>query len=326
MGMPLAADIVAPSALTVSGNTTLDGTHSGKTILVDATAGSITLAVAAIASLPEPWFVRLVRIDASANTVTVDPNGSETIDGRTSARLLSQYDAATVRKAGPVCVTEHVRWRRPEIVHNSSTTFTVLNEVPLGCLDYEVIGCAAGGSGAGSATSPAQRKGGGAAGAAGRRRIRADLDTSLTLTIGTGGAPVAASAGGANGNAGGNTTVVGMNCLGTLTLGGGGGGQVSTAGGDGGQRFSGAWDETLKGGDGFLFEQDSVAVGYGGDCPWFGLGGCANISTAGGARRGRLVQQPHRQRFLRGRRQRPHQDQDMTTYVQVRNGEVVNRA
>jgi hypothetical protein len=70
-----------------------------RTILVDATAGSV-----AVTLLPASKFRRKIlsvkKIDSSANTVTVTPNGTEEIDGASSKVLTSQYDKVTIHSDG----------------------------------------------------------------------------------------------------------------------------------------------------------------------------------------------------------------------------------
>jgi hypothetical protein len=267
--------------ISAAGTTNLDSSYNGATVGIDCTAGSITLTITAIASLPLGWSVRLVRLDASANTITVDPNASETIDGRLSGRLISQYDQCTIRNIGSVFITEDARWahRILRYVTTGATTWTILNEVPLGCPNYQVEGWSAGGSGGGSSTTG--RGGGGASGCYGRKAIRSSLDTSLTFNIGTGGAGVAGGTGGSvvAGNAGGNTTVVGTN-LGTLTLPGGGGGQAGGAGGIEGTP-SGAWDEFLSGTQGDVGSGTQLGAGMGANAPRGGGGGRSNVQSGG---------------------------------------------
>jgi hypothetical protein len=228
--------------------------------------------------------VRLVRIDASANTITLDPNGSETVDGRTTARLISRYDAATVCKQGSNFVTRDARWSPRQVYFRTpgAYSFTVADHVPLGCNRYRAVGTGAGGGGAGSNLTTGQRLGGGGGAARGNKWIATTLDTAITGSVGTGGAAKAAVAGGVAGNNGGNTTVTGSN-LGTLTAGGGQGGPVSTAGGLGGV-CTGAWDEAYDGESGPPTSHSTNQVGLGGNAGGGGgVGGKSNVSEAGHA-------------------------------------------
>jgi hypothetical protein len=63
--------------------------------LVDATAGNILI------NLPAPpvsagRLLYIKKIDSSSNTVTIDQNSSETIDGGTQYLLYNQYEAVTL--------------------------------------------------------------------------------------------------------------------------------------------------------------------------------------------------------------------------------------
>ena len=61
-----------------------------QTIIIDATSGNVTVDLPTAGSgKREFWFKRK---DSSANTVTIDGDGSETIDGATTKTLASQYD------------------------------------------------------------------------------------------------------------------------------------------------------------------------------------------------------------------------------------------
>jgi hypothetical protein len=290
----------ATATVSSSGTTTLDGTHNGKTLFVDATAGNITLALTANGSLPANWLARLVRVDAGANTITVDPDGSETVDGRTTARLISQYDAATIVKQGSNFVTRDARWRRRRIIYTPSGSphaFTIANEVPLGCPNYFLEAWAGGGSGGGAKINT-QRSSGGGGGAHGNKLVPTALDTSLQCTVAQGGAPVAATASGQNGNTGGNTTVVGAN-LGTLALTGGGGGicagGIPNNGGSGGG-FSGAWDEAIGGEHGAPSAGGTFALGTtfpGGGSPRGGHICVGNVATPGNVPGGGAITSNH---------------------------------
>lgn len=72
---------------TVATNTT--ATVTDRTLLVDAAEGSVTITLPAVSGLAGFRLnVKVLTTNAGANTVTVDPNGSETVDG-SSASLTS---------------------------------------------------------------------------------------------------------------------------------------------------------------------------------------------------------------------------------------------
>lgn len=60
-------------------------------LLVDATSGVITITLPKI-SIAEGCTYVVKKVDSSSNAVTIDPDGSETIDGATTHVLSSQYD------------------------------------------------------------------------------------------------------------------------------------------------------------------------------------------------------------------------------------------
>jgi hypothetical protein len=84
------------STVTVTTNTTL-GDYT--TVLADATSGNITLTLPAAASNVNKFF-RIKKIDSSANTITVDGNASETIDGDTTMIISFQWSAMDIVSNG----------------------------------------------------------------------------------------------------------------------------------------------------------------------------------------------------------------------------------
>jgi hypothetical protein len=89
----------------VTKTTTYTATLQDHTILCDATGGafSVTLPTAAAAyntAEAAGLIVHVKKIDSSANAVTVDGNGSETIDGATTQVITSQWDSASIQSNG----------------------------------------------------------------------------------------------------------------------------------------------------------------------------------------------------------------------------------
>lgn len=78
------------SVSVTTGTTNLDATHHGKLILCDTSGGNITLTTTAAATLGDGWWCIVEKITTDANTVTIDPNASETW-GETTTRVLSTY-------------------------------------------------------------------------------------------------------------------------------------------------------------------------------------------------------------------------------------------
>lgn len=77
--------------------TTTDG--DDVLILVDATAGAVTITLYAVAGNAGKR-VTVMKVDSSANTVTIDGNGSETINGATTLTLANQYELAALETNG----------------------------------------------------------------------------------------------------------------------------------------------------------------------------------------------------------------------------------
>ena len=68
---------------------------SDKVILCDATGGAFTVTLPAVASSAKLLF-HIKKIDGSANAITVDGNGAETIDDSATHSLSSQYNSITI--------------------------------------------------------------------------------------------------------------------------------------------------------------------------------------------------------------------------------------
>ena len=68
-------------------------------VLGDATSGAFSVFLPTAASMPDTP-ITVKKVDASGNAVTIDGNGSETIDGATTKTLAAQYDSMTVVSDG----------------------------------------------------------------------------------------------------------------------------------------------------------------------------------------------------------------------------------
>lgn len=86
----------AYSAATVT-TTTTAGEHY--TILVDCTAGAVTINLPAVASCSGRTYI-IKKIDVSGNIVTIDGNAAETIDGTATKTLSNQYNYYAVQNDG----------------------------------------------------------------------------------------------------------------------------------------------------------------------------------------------------------------------------------
>ncbi len=65
-------------------------------LLVDATAGNVTITLPAVAGVRLGKRLTVKKVDTSANWVRLVPNGSETVDGHTSLYLLAPQQAAMI--------------------------------------------------------------------------------------------------------------------------------------------------------------------------------------------------------------------------------------
>jgi len=86
---------------TVTINTVSYTASSPRTILSDATAAPITVLLPAAASNVDVVYI-IKKIDSTANTVTIDANLSETIDGATTKVLTSQWEVVKMISDGSV--------------------------------------------------------------------------------------------------------------------------------------------------------------------------------------------------------------------------------
>jgi len=72
----------------------------GKTILADATGGAFTITLPAASDAGDGFEITIIKTDASANAVTVDGDGSETINGAANHALSLRWQSATLRCDG----------------------------------------------------------------------------------------------------------------------------------------------------------------------------------------------------------------------------------
>lgn len=77
-------------------NYTVLDTDRDKMIRCDATSGTITIALIAAATAGDGFRISVKKTDSSANTVILDGNSSETIDGATTLTLSNQNEVAEI--------------------------------------------------------------------------------------------------------------------------------------------------------------------------------------------------------------------------------------
>ena len=68
----------------------------GKLFTCNATTAAFTAALDTTSTLGASWFAIFQKTDATANAVTIDPAGGDTINGGTTIALTAQYDTAIV--------------------------------------------------------------------------------------------------------------------------------------------------------------------------------------------------------------------------------------
>jgi len=88
--------IANPTLLKITGNVTASLEFI---IVADATDGAITVTLPKASDQIAKVFV-IKKIDASVNAVTIDGDGTETIDGAATLALLNQFDAVTIASDG----------------------------------------------------------------------------------------------------------------------------------------------------------------------------------------------------------------------------------
>ena len=254
-------------------NTVLGGLDIGK--LIDVTTASFTQTFAAAATLGAGWWC--IIQNSSATALTLDPNGSELIDGLATYKMyagearLIQCDGSALRSV--VLKPFYQRF-------TASETFTT----PPG---YRAIGGLLWGGGeSGQRTNSLESNSKGGAGGGLTRFLLpvAAVGVSQSLTIGAGGAAVT---GVANGNPGGNSS------FGSLATGYGGGTITANCGG-GLASITAAIPVCFEGGTGNTEPLDAI-YGGGGSCTdgindggysYFGGGAGGSVaenSTVGGA-------------------------------------------
>ena len=181
-----------------------------------------TFSFTAAATLGSGWFCFISNEGTSNATITLDPNGAETIDGLTTFKMYPG-ELRLVQCNATNFISYVLKPFYVALAYAASPfTFTK----PPG---YNLFGVRCGGAGgSGGKSRSGQNAGGGGGGACNEALILASsVGTTETVTIGQGGA--AQSSADTSGSAGGNTT------FGSLLTGyGGGAGGGSATGGNGG--------------------------------------------------------------------------------------------
>ena len=94
---PVRGSIVTTTPVTAkSANFTVLTTERGNLFEVDASSASVSATLPAAATAGNNFEITIKKVDSSANAVTVDGDGSETIDGATTQTLSDQYDSIVI--------------------------------------------------------------------------------------------------------------------------------------------------------------------------------------------------------------------------------------
>lgn len=189
-------------------NTQLDAADALK--FIEITGGTFTQTFAAAASLGNGWWCYIRN--SGSGTITLDPNGSEQIDGLTSG-ILAPDRTYLLMCTGTGFVTRMFGEGVPRLeVKTASGSWTC----PLGIYSIEAIPVGGGGGGSNAAT--------GGAGGVAIARLPVTPGTAYSYTVGAGG-----TVSGQTGYAGGDSTFVGVVTV--KGLGGGAGGSMGGRGG-----------------------------------------------------------------------------------------------
>lgn len=85
------------STLTKTTTYTVDAADIGRTIKADASGGAWTVTLPAAADAGDGFEITVVKTDSTTNAVTIDGDGSETINGAANTTLGYQWKSVTVR-------------------------------------------------------------------------------------------------------------------------------------------------------------------------------------------------------------------------------------
>jgi hypothetical protein len=221
-GLLLAIRRLAGAAVSSVSTTSAITADQAGVVQLSAAAGNITVTLpAANGAAGSPLAYTLMRLDGSANTVTIARAGADLIEGLTSMAL--PVGARVVLRSDGVS-----NWRlgHPQPTLGGAQMFTASGTFTVPAGVSRVLAEVWGGGGGGSGTNGGSGGGGGYS----RRVVGVTPGSSVTVTVGTGGA--SGSGGGAAGN--GLTSSFGAFCSATggtgAATGPGGGGAGS--GGD----------------------------------------------------------------------------------------------
>lgn len=213
------------SIITKTTNYTVTAADRDKYIEVDASAGSVTITLIPAATAGNGFNLKIKKIDSTINSVIIQANASENIDGSNTYTTTTQNAYLELYSDGTQWFTTHspAAFQVVHQIFTSSGTYTPTAKM-LYCIAEGVGGGGGSGGNALTSTSQSAAGGSGAGGTYSRVRLTAtQIGTNQTVTIGAGG--VAGTAGNNNGGGGGTTSLGSL-----LTAPGGGGGGGSPVG------------------------------------------------------------------------------------------------
>lgn len=263
------------SVQTKSANYVVQTSDRDSLILFDCSAGNKTCTLLPVATAGNGFDVKIKKLDTTTNTLTIQANASENIDGSNTLVTAVPY---AVREL----LTDGTQWftlTSPQTVTNGMTVFTTSGTftVPANVSTVNVECWGGGASGGGYTTTTTG--GGGGGGSYAQSSVSVTPGGTVTITVGAGGAAIALNTASV-GNPGG-TTSFGAS---VLALGGSGGATGATGtGGTGGLASGSTGTLKLDGGYGGL--SSSTFVGLGGAAPMIGItpslqvvGGISSVS------------------------------------------------
>ncbi len=96
----LGGSLIRGTIVSISSVTTLSLIDSGKIYNCDTTAGTFAVHLPVCNTVGRGYWVGVKKIDSSANTVTITPNGAETIDGHGTYSLDSRWQYVQLKTNG----------------------------------------------------------------------------------------------------------------------------------------------------------------------------------------------------------------------------------
>lgn len=178
-------------------NTILTANDYGK--LIDITSGSFTQTFDPCASLADGWWVRIRN--SGTGDITLDPNSSQTIDGRTSF-IMFPGEVRDIFCNGSALFSVVVN----PFFRRITSTYSNM-PIPPGYQRFGIRAWSGGASGQRTNNAATLSRGGAGGGCVETILPASSFSTTETVTIGAGGAAVTTVA---NGNVGGDTTFGGL--------------------------------------------------------------------------------------------------------------------